>query len=218
MPSEALHKKNYLYRNIKNMKKAIFAILLTSGLMLSAQNYSVPAASPRQTVEQQLSISNIKIEYGRPAVKGREIFGKLVPFGEVWRAGANGSTKITFGQDFMFGGQLVKAGSYGLFIIPQANEWTIILNKDSMGWGAYAYDAKLNVLETKVPVTKLLSKQEWLKIELDNLTENSVNLSFMWDMTKVSVPIMVAHPDQITKIISQLSDINKVKSDIGKMK
>lgn len=200
------------------MKKAIFAILLASGLTLSAQNYTVPAMSPRQSVEQQLSISNIKVDYGRPAVKGREIFGKLVPFNEVWRAGANGSTKITFGQDFMFGGKMVKAGTYGLFIIPTATEWTVILNKDANGWGAYEYDAKNNVLETKVPVQKLAMKQEWMKIDLDDLSETSVNLTFMWDMTKVSVPIMVAHPEEITKIITQLKEVNKVKGDISKMK
>lgn len=200
------------------MKKVIFSLLLATGLSLSAQNYSVPPTSPRQTISQQLSISKIDIDYGRPAVKGREIFGKLVPFGEVWRAGANGSSKITFGQDFMFGGKMVKAGSYGLFIIPQANEWTVILNKDSAGWGAYAYDAKMNVVETKVPVTKSATKQEWLKMELDDLSETSVNLTIMWDMAKVSVPIMVAHPQEVTKIISQLTEINKIKADIGKMK
>lgn len=200
------------------MKKAIFSLLFAASLTLSAQNYSVPAASPRQAVEQQLSISNIKVDYGRPAVKGREIFGKLVPFNEVWRAGANSCTKITFGQDFMFGGKMVKAGTYGLFIIPTAAEWTIILNKDSEQWGAYTFDAKLNVLETKVPVKKSAMKQEWFKIELEDLTENSVNLTFSWDMTKASVPITVAHPAEITKIISQLAEINKVKADIGKMK
>jgi hypothetical protein len=200
------------------MKKAIFSLLFAASLTLSAQNYSVPPASPRQTVDQQLSISDIKVDYGRPAVKGREIFGKLVPFNEVWRAGANTCTKITFGQDFMFGGKLIKAGTYGLFIIPTATEWTVILNSDSTQWGAYSFNAKLNVLETKVPVQKLAMKQEWFKIELDDLTENSANLTFSWDMTKASVPIMVAHPAEINKIITQLTEINKVNGEISKMK
>lgn len=200
------------------MKKLLFSLLFAGSLSLTAQNYSLPPASPRQSVEQELSISSIKVDYGRPAVKGREIFGKLVPFNEVWRAGANEATKITFGQDFMFGGKMVKAGTYGLFIIPTATEWTIILNSVSDQWGAYSFDAKKNVLETKVPVMKMANKQEWFKIDLDDLTETSVNLTFMWDMTMVKVPIMVAHPDEITKIIEQLKAINKVKADIGKMK
>ncbi|SFH85733.1 DUF2911 domain-containing protein [Halpernia frigidisoli] len=200
------------------MKKAIFSLLFAASLSLSAQNYSVPAASPRQSVTQQLSVSNISVDYGRPAVKGREVFGKLVPFNEVWRAGANACTRITFGQDFMFGGKMIKAGTYGLFITPTATEWTVILNTDSTQWGAYTFDAKKNVLEVKVSVQKSAMKQEWFKIELDDLTESSVNLTFSWDMTKASVPIMVAHPAEITKIISQLTEINKVKGDIGKMK
>ncbi|MGS0747158.1 DUF2911 domain-containing protein [Halpernia sp. GG3] len=200
------------------MKKLIFSTFFALSLSLSAQNYSVPVASPRQTVDQQLSVSNIKVDYGRPAVKGREVFGKLVPFNEVWRAGANTCTKITFGQDFMFGGKMIKAGTYGLFVIPTATEWTVILNSDSTQWGAYDFNAKLNVLETKVPVQKLAAKQEWLKIELDDLTENSANLTFSWDMTKASVPIVVAHPEEITKILSQLTEINKVKGAINKMK
>ena len=92
------------------------------------------------------------------------------------------------------------------------------LNSDSTQWGAFDFNPKLNVLETKVPVQKSATKQEWFKIELDDLTENSVNLTFSWDMTKASVPIMVAHPEEITKIISQLTEINKVKGAIGKMK
>ncbi|WP_417429235.1 DUF2911 domain-containing protein [Halpernia sp.] len=200
------------------MKKLIFSLLFAGSLSLTAQNYSLPALSPRQTVDQQLSISNIKIDYGRPAVKGREIFGKLVPYNEVWRTGANSCTKITFGQDFMFGGKLVKAGTYGLFVIPTPTEWTVILNSDSTQWGAFSFDAKKNILEVKAPVQKMETKQEWFKIDLKNLKANSVDLTFMWDMTKVSVPIMVAHPEEITKIINQLKAINKVKADIGKMK
>lgn len=200
------------------MKKLLFSLLFATGLALTAQNYSLPVASPRQSVEQQISISNIKVDYGRPAMKGREIFGKLVPFNEVWRAGANSCTKITFGQDFMFGGKLVKAGTYGLFVLPTATDWTVILNSDSEQWGAYNFDAKKNVVETKVPVMKMANKQEWFKIDLDDLTDTSLNLIFMWDTTKVSVPIMVAHPDEVSKIMEQLKAINKVKADIGKMK
>lgn len=200
------------------MKKILFSVLLGLSLSATAQNFNLPAQSPRQSIEQQLSISSIKVDYGRPAVKGREIFGKLVPFNEVWRAGANACTKITFGQDFIFGGKLIKAGTYGLFILPTATEWTVILNKDANQWGAFSFDAKLNVLETKVPVLKTTAVQEYFKIDLDNLTDHSADLIFMWDKTKAVVPIQVAHPEEILKIQAQLTEINKIRGEMSKMK
>ncbi|MFC6268117.1 DUF2911 domain-containing protein [Frigoriflavimonas asaccharolytica] len=200
------------------MKKLAIACMMSFGMLLSAQNYNLPAASPKQTVMQQLSISNITVEYGRPAVKGRSIFGGLVPFDKVWRAGANGTTKVSFGQDFVFGGKIVKKGTYGLFIIPKSNEWEIILNSDADGWGAYAYDEKKNVASTMVPVMKSMEMQEWFKIDFENLSEEKVMMTFNWDKTKVAVPIMVANPAEISKIIDKLKEIKKVNDDMSKMK
>lgn len=118
------------------MKKFILTLALGGVFSLAnAQSYNVPMASPRHSIQQQFSVSSISIDYGRPAVKGRKIFGELVPYGKVWRAGANSSTKISFGQNVIFGGKDLKAGTYGLFIIPQPTQWTIILNKDSQSWG-----------------------------------------------------------------------------------
>lgn len=200
------------------MKKTFLLLMMSFGMLISAQNYNLPAVSPRQTLIQQLSISYITVDYGRPAVKGRTIFGDLVPFGKVWRAGANGSTKITFGQDFMFGGKMVKKGSYGLFIIPKNNEWEIILNNDADGWGAYAFDEKKNVISISVPVMKTMESQEWFKIDFENLSEEKVMMTIGWDKTKVMVPIMVANPAEISKIIDKLKEIKKVNDDMSKMK
>ena len=162
------------------MKKLLITAMLSVGVLGFAQDYSIPAISPRQKIEQQLSISKISVEYGRPGVKGRKVFGELVPYGKVWRAGANASTKITFGQSFMFGGRVVAAGSYSLFVIPQATEWKIILNKDTAGWGAYNSDEKLNVLEVSVPVQKLTQKEEWFTISFDDLSEENINMVLSW--------------------------------------
>ena len=116
-----------------------------------AQQYNIPAVSPRQTVEQQFSVTKISVEYGRPAVKGRKVFGELVPFGQVWRAGANEATKITFGQEVLF---MVKKKKepHALYVVPQEKEWKIILNRGVNNWGAYTYDAKEDVATTTVPV------------------------------------------------------------------
>jgi hypothetical protein len=196
------------------MKKTVLSLMMCFGMLLSAQNYNLPAKSPRQIVTQQLSISNITVDYGRPAVNGRAIFGELVPFDKVWRVGANSTTKVTFGQDFMFGGKVVKKGSYALFIIPKSNEWEVILNSEAEGWGSYKYDESKNIVSTKVPVKKLLDTQEWFKIDFENLDEESMLMTFAWDKTKASVPIMVAFPEQVSKVVDKLKEIGKIKEEM----
>lgn len=194
-------------------------LLLTTFLALSVAAYSqftLPAASPRQKVEQQFSMSKITMDYGRPGVKGRKIFGELVPFGKVWRAGANSSTKITFEQSINFGGKTVPAGTYGLFVIPTEKEWKVILNKDAQQWGAYEYDEKLNVIDVAVPVQKLGEKQEWFVIELNPVDDNLVNLVMKWDFTKVELPLKTGKPETVSKIVEKLKEIKQIERDAAK--
>lgn len=192
------------------MKKLILAVMVTLSVSAYSQ-FSIPAASPRQTVTQEFSMSKITLDYGRPGVKGRKIFGELVPYGKVWRAGANYSTKITFQQSIDFGGKLVPAGTYGLFVIPQEKEWKIILNKDSQSWGAYSYDEKLNVTEITVPVQRLSEKKEWFEIALDPVDDSSVDLVFSWDFTKVTVPLKTGKPETVAKIVEKLKEIKEIE-------
>lgn len=194
-------------------------LLITALLAISVSAYSqftLPAASPRQKVEQQFSMSKITVDYGRPGVKGRKIFGDLVPFGKVWRAGANSSTKITFEQSVNFGGKTVSAGTYGLFVIPTEKEWKVILNKDSQQWGAYTFDEKLNVVDVTVPVQKLAEKQEWFVIELNPVDDNSVNLVMKWDFAKVELPLKTGKPETVTKIVEKLKEIKQIERDAAK--
>ena len=194
-------------------------LFLTTFLALSVAAYSqftLPAASPRQKVEQQFSMSNITVDYGRPGVKGRKIFGDLVPFGKVWRAGANSSTKITFEQSVNFGGKTVSAGTYGLFVIPTEKEWKVIFNKDSQQWGAYTFDEKLNVVDVTVPIQKLAEKQEWFVIELNPVDDNSVNLVMKWDFTKVELPLKTGKPETVSKIVEKLKEIKQIERDAAK--
>lgn len=194
-------------------------LLLTTFLALSVSAYSqftLPAASPRQKVEQQFSMSKITVDYGRPGVKGRKIFGDLVPFGKVWRAGANSSTKITFEQSVNFGGKTVSAGTYGLFVIPTEKEWKVILNKDSQQWGAYTFDEKQNVVDVTIPVQKLAEKQEWFVIELNPVDDNSVNLVMKWDFTKVELPLKTGKPETVSKIVEKLKEIKQIERDAAK--
>lgn len=199
------------------MKKLLFTALLAISVSAYSQ-FTIPASSPRQKVEQQFSMSKITVDYGRPGVKGRKIFGELVPFGKVWRAGANSSTKLTFEQSVTFGGKTVPAGTYGLFVIPTEKEWKIILNKDAQQWGAYEYDEKLNVTDIAVPVQKLSEKQEWFAIELNPVDDSSLDLVMKWDVTKVTVPLKTAKPDTVTKIVEKLKEIKQIEKDAAAKK
>ena len=191
-------------------------IILTAFLAVSVSAYSqwnIPAVSPRQSVEQQFSMSKISLDYGRPAVKGRKVFGELVPFGQVWRAGANSATKITFEQSIDFGGKVVPAGTYGVFVIPQEKEWKIILNKDANQWGAYSYDERLNIIDITVPTQKLTEAQEVFEIALNPKDENNVDMVFKWDLTKVIVPLKTANPATVIKIVDKLKEIKQIEKD-----
>ena len=194
------------------MKKLLVSAFLVASFSAYAQ-YSLPAKSPRQTVEQQFSTSKITVDYGRPGVKGRKVFGELVPYGKVWRAGANGATKVTFAQAVNFGGKMVPAGTYGLFINPTDKEWKVILNKDAQQWGAYEYDEKLNVTEITVPVQKMTEMQEWFGIELNPVDDHALDMVIKWDMNKVSVPVKVAKPEAVSRIVEKLREINTIERE-----
>jgi Protein of unknown function (DUF2911) len=159
------------------MKKIAFVLsFLMIGLVSFAQK------SPKITTESK----NVKVVYGQPSKKDREIFGKLVPFGQVWRTGANDATEITFAADATFGGKAVKAGTYTLFTIPTEKEWTIILNSASKQWGAYGYEKikDKNVLEVKVAATATKEVVEKLTI-----TAEETGVVISWDKTSVNIPI-----------------------------
>lgn len=139
-------------------------------------------ASPHVTAESK----NVKVTYGQPSKKGRQIFGGLEKFGTVWRTGADEATEITFAKDGKFGGKAVKAGTYTLFSKLGEKEWTIILNSELKQWGAYGYDKikDKNVVEVAVPTKSLSTPQEKLTITTDDKV-----LTIAWDTTSVSVPM-----------------------------
>lgn len=133
----------------------------------------------------------VRITYSRPAKKEREVFGtKIVPYGEVWRLGANESSEIKFYQDVTIQGKKVKAGTYSLFAIPTATEWTIILNKDLDFWGAYSYNKDNDVLRVSVPTKKTDEVVENFSIQcIKGINDKETTMKLAWDMTLVEVPI-----------------------------
>lgn len=125
------------------MRLIAFALLAaTPVLVAQAPPLTLPEASPRATVSQTVGLTDIDVSYHRPAVNGRKIWGGLVPYGQVWRAGANENTVVTFSSPVRVGGTPLPAGRYGLHMLPTATAWTVIFSSQSHGWGSYSYDAK----------------------------------------------------------------------------
>jgi hypothetical protein len=162
------------------MKKLALLSLLMLVTLLSG--YSQASKSPRVTADGKLA----KVSYGQPSKRDREIFGKLVPYGEVWRTGANEATEITFKQDVQFGGKPVKAGTYALFTIPGEKEWTVILNSVTGQFGSFDYQKNKakDVASVKVPVQKAKAPMEKFTIQVEDAA-----LRLTWDTTSVSVPL-----------------------------
>jgi len=144
-----------------------------------------PQASPAATLKQRVGLTDIEIAYSRPSAKGRKIMGGLVPFGQVWRTGANAATKLTLSTDLGIEGKLVPAGTYALFTIPGESEWTVIVNKVIGQWGSYSYDEKNDELRVKVKPVAMQEFMETMTIEVGNLRDDSAVLSIAWEKTRV---------------------------------
>lgn len=162
---------------------------LLSGQRVAKLNESRP--SPDGVVEGTVGGKAVKVEYGRPLKKGREIFGGLVPFGQVWRTGANEKTVLTVESDFMVGKIHVPKGSYALFTIPGKDEWTLILSKNPKGWGTQ-YNPAEDLGRTPMKVTKLAKPVEQLTILIEPAGGNRGSLKIQWDTIEASVDL-VAH-------------------------
>ncbi len=165
-------------------------LLSTLPFMASAQQLKTPAPSPTQTLDQAFALSNIKIEYSRPSMKGRVIYGDLVPFGKVWRTGANASTKITFGDDVKIEGVALKAGTYALYTIPNKDSWEIMFYKDlALGGNVADYKAENEVLRVKAKPTALGNKVETFTINVADITPTSANIELVWEQTRVAFKV-----------------------------
>lgn len=177
------------------MKTAALATLTVlfalAPLAASAQQLELPAASPAAGVSQRVGLTDISVEYSSPAVKGRKIWGELVPFDKPWRTGANAATKITFSRDVQFGGKPVPAGTYAIVTLPTQKGWTAILSKDTALWsGGKQYDQKDDVV--RVPATTAeIPHRERFTILFGGTTDDTTSLDLEWEKLRVSIPIKV---------------------------
>ncbi len=163
----------------------LFAVAHLYGM---AQEPTKPRASPIAISSARYKDTYIKVTYGQPQKKGREIFGGLVPYGEVWRTGANEATEITLTKDTYVNGVILKAGTYSVFTIPDKIKWTIIINREIGLWGSYNYNEKLDVMRFDVPILNPDEPYESFTIKIDQ-NNDKAELYMVWDRTKVSIPI-----------------------------
>jgi hypothetical protein len=180
------------------MKKILLA-LLVAGTFGLANAQEMPAPSPAATNIQRVGLTDVEITYSRPSLKGRTIFGELVPFGEVWRTGANASTKIKFSSEVTIGDTKVKAGTYSFYAIPTATTWTLILNSNLSLWGSDGYSEDEDVVRLDVKPMELGFKMESMTINVQNLTDKGAVIALAWENVVVALPFSVEPEDQIAK-------------------
>jgi tetratricopeptide (TPR) repeat protein len=185
---------------------AWFALPFVAGPLLPGSLWAAdekkiefPAASQHSVVKQHVGLTDVEVDYSRPNKNNREIFGGLVPYGKLWRTGANAVTKIKFSDAVTLGGQQIPAGEYALFTIPTANEWTIIVSKDAKVQSTADYKqendaARLTTKPESLPITI-----ETFTIALNNVKGASATLDFVWDTTRVSVELTTDDVEQVSK-------------------
>ena len=169
----------------------------------SAQSTKVdfPAVSPACTIKQRVGLTDIEVVYSRPGIKGRTIFGGIVPYDQVWRTGANQATKITFSTPVKLDGNDIPAGTYALFTIPGEDEWTIILNKDASQFGAFQYNEKDDLVRFKVVPVKLGETIETFTIEFNHIRDDSAIINLVWEKTVVPIKLEI---ELTSKLVPQI--------------
>lgn len=194
---------------------ALAACVLAMSLThISAQTIITPLESQRASVSQRIGVTDISIEYSRPAVKGRPIWGSLVPYDAVWRAGANENTVFTTSHPITVQGQVLPAGRYGLHMIPTAGAWTIIFNKEADAWGSFFYRQADDAL--RVTVTPVAAgNQELLTYAINDVTEDRCVVSMRWEKLDVRIQVVVDVKDAVISYMRrQLTSLHGFDPDM----
>lgn len=168
----------------------------------AAPRINAPAASPAATLKQRVGFTDIEVSYSRPSMRDRKIFGAFLPYGEVWRTGANTATKITFSTDVKVAGKTLPAGAYALYSIPDLSEWTIIFNKVTGEWGAYSYKEENDALRVTAKAQGLTQPVETFTIDFNDLRTESATLNLVWEKVRVPVKIEV---DVVKNVVAQIN-------------
>lgn len=185
--------------------KKIFLFAIASYILIysEAQQLNTPQPSPTANIKQNFALSNIEISYSRPGVKGRKVFGDLVPYGKVWRTGANNATTITFGEEVMIGGKKVAAGKYGLLTIPGESEWTIIISKQTNVTSPADYKQDQDVVRVQAKPETMPFSIETFMINIDNIKSSSCEIGLGWDNVYTSFEVQA---DVESKVMEQIKN------------
>ena len=184
-------------------KLLVLGSICFSVLAADAQSIRTPQPSPSQTIKQDFGIGNIELSYSRPGKRDRKIFGDLVPFGEVWRTGANQATTLTFSDTVTIGGTKLSPGKYGLLTIPDRNEWTFIITKQTNVTSPSAYNAEMDVVRVKAKPETTKDITESFTIQFDNVKPSTAEINVMWDNVSVSLPIST---DFDSRVMAQIKN------------
>ncbi|MFP4092406.1 MAG: DUF2911 domain-containing protein [Cyclobacteriaceae bacterium] len=186
------------------MKKTIvlFFLSIVMSAQLALAQISTPAPSPLATVSQVVGLTKVEVVYSRPAMRGRTIMGELVPYGQLWRTGANQATKISFDEPMSIAGTTLPAGSYAIFSIPEQGRWTVIFNKNTQQGGTAQYKQEEDALRIEVTPMDAGMGFEDFTVLFSDLSATSANLNLLWENTRVSFPI--TDPDVDEKVMTQI--------------
>lgn len=197
---------------MKKIVLALSAIFMTLGVY---SQIKTPQPSPAASIQQTVGLTEVKIAYSRPAMRGREVFGNLVPFDKIWRTGANSNTKIHFSDDILIQGSPLSAGEYALYSKPGIDTWELYFYTDTNNSGLpAAWDEAKIAAQATVPVQKAVRKVESFTISIDELTNNDANLTLAWDDTSVSLKIEVPTREKaISSIKSVMAGFSVNASD-----
>lgn len=189
------------------MKKLLsFAIIFCIAFSVNAQ-IQAPQPSPTGKIEQVVGLTDVSIEYSRPGMRDRTIFGDLVPYGEIWRTGANANTKITFSDDVKINGKELKKGSYSIYTIPSENSWEVMFYTATDNWGVpQNWDESKVALKATAETMEMPMTMETFTIVIDDLKNNSASLNFIWEntiaMLKMEVPTETKAMASIEKVMN----------------
>jgi len=186
------------------LKKLIVCGSIFLALHADAQTLRTPVSSPAQTVKQDFGLGSVELSYSRPSVKGRKVWGDLVPYGKVWRTGANNATTLTFSDEVTIGGTKVPAGKYGIVSIPDRDNWTMIITKQLDVTSPAAYKQENDVVRVNVKPVTLSAPVETYTMQFANVKPNSVDLQIMWDNVSVTLPIAT---EVESRVMGQIKNI-----------
>ncbi|WP_165733594.1 DUF2911 domain-containing protein [Polaribacter sp. 20A6] len=184
------------------MNRIILSLFVAVFTLTVNAQITTPQPSPLQKIEQIVGLTDVSVEYSRPGVKGRTIFGDLVPFNEVWRTGANGNTKITFSTDVTIEGNKIEKGSYTIFSVPTEKSWDIVIYEETKSGTPKKLDETKIVAKMNVPTQNIPMVIETFTISFDDMTTNSAVLGIMWENTYVGFKIEAPVEEMVTKQIT----------------